>query len=195
MNMQDVRDMYEYNDWANHRLLEMAEKITPVQFIAPSSHSFSSLQATLVHTLDTERVWRFLLQVQDFRSASPTITVFDETGWAGWLQRQGFPPELQTTDVPTVSALRQRWQEEEAAMWAYLSGLRNEDLGSMVRYYVDTSVLRERLLWHCLFHVVNHGMQHRSEAAALLTDYGQSPGGIDFTVFLNERKARQDQQG
>jgi hypothetical protein len=32
-------------------------------------------------------------------------------------------------------------------------------------------------------------MQHRSEAAALLTGYGQSPGEIDFTVFLNERTA------
>ena len=33
-------------------------------------------------------------------------------------------------------------------------------------------------------------MQHRSEAAALLTSYGQSPGEIDFTVFLNERAAQ-----
>jgi hypothetical protein len=30
-------------------------------------------------------------------------------------------------------------------------------------------------------------MQHRSEAAALLTSYGQSPGDYDFTMFLSER--------
>ena len=43
---------------------------------------------------------------------------------------------------------------------------------------------RDRILWHCLYHVVNHGTQHRSEAAALLTDYGSSPGDLDFTLFL-----------
>lgn len=46
---------------------------------------------------------------------------------------------------------------------------------------------RERLLWHCLLHVVNHGTQHRSEAAAILTGYGRSPGDLDFTAFLNEQ--------
>ncbi len=54
MNIQDIQDMYDYNYWANRRLLGMAKKVTPEQFIAPSSHSFSSLQGTLVHTLDAE---------------------------------------------------------------------------------------------------------------------------------------------
>jgi uncharacterized damage-inducible protein DinB len=49
---------------------------------------------------------------------------------------------------------------------------------------------RERVLWHCLLHVVNHGTQHRSEAAAILTGYGYSPGGLDFTAFLNEQPSR-----
>ena len=35
--------------------------------------------------------------------------------------------------------------------------------------------------------IVQIGTQHRSEAAILLTSYGQSPGDFDFTMFVNER--------
>jgi uncharacterized damage-inducible protein DinB len=170
MKIQDIRDMYDYNYWANRRLLEMAEKVTPEQFIAPSSHSFSSLQGTLVHTLDAESSWRH------------------------FLQGQGFQPDMNAADFPTVGTIQQRWQEEEQTMRGYLDGLHDEDLTRIVSYHNEEGILRERLLWHCLFHVVNHGMQHRSEAAALLTSYGQSPGDIDFTLFLNERRAQQKQK-
>jgi uncharacterized damage-inducible protein DinB len=47
---------------------------------------------------------------------------------------------------------------------------------------------RGEFVWHCLLHVVNHGTQHRSEAAALLTEYGSSPGDLDVTMFLNEQR-------
>ncbi|MGZ9221207.1 MAG: DinB family protein [Anaerolineales bacterium] len=42
------------------------------------------------------------------------------------------------------------------------------------------------MLWHAMAHLVNHGTQHRSEAAAMLTDFGHSPGDVDMLYFLNE---------
>jgi uncharacterized damage-inducible protein DinB len=73
-------------------------------------------------------------------------------------------------------------------MRAYLAGLSDIDMENHLRYTTDEGLQRDRILWHCLVHVVNHGTQHRSEAAALLTDFGHSPGDLDFTVFLNEWK-------
>lgn len=165
MNTRDILPLYDYNYWATRRILAASAQVSAEQFLAPTGHGFGSLRSTLVHTLDSECGWRMLCQHQ-------TLAAF------GAMVDDAFP---------TFSGLEQRWHEEERAMRDYLVRLSDNDLTSLVRYTTDEGHKRERLLWHCLLHLVNHGTQHRSEAAAILTAVGHSPGDLDFTVFLNER--------
>jgi uncharacterized damage-inducible protein DinB len=167
MNIQDIHLLYEYNYWANKRILTASANVAQEQFLAPASFPYGGLRGTSLHILDTEWGWRSLFQSID------TAT------------------DLKEEDFPTVAAFESHWKEEEKAMRAYLANLTNEDMESHLRYTTDTGIKRDRILWHCLVHVVNHGTQHRSEAAALLTDYGHSPGDLDFTVFLNEYMNRE----
>jgi uncharacterized damage-inducible protein DinB len=44
-------------------------------------------------------------------------------------------------------------------------------------------------IWQMLVHVVNHGTQHRSEAAALLTGEGRSPGDLDLIDYAESLAA------
>jgi uncharacterized damage-inducible protein DinB len=41
-------------------------------------------------------------------------------------------------------------------------------------------------LWHAMAHLVNHGTQHKTEAAAMLTGFGHSPGDIDMIKYAME---------
>jgi len=165
MNVQDILTLYEYNYWANRRILAAAAKATAEQFLAPASMPFGGLRGTLVHILDAEWGWRMFLQ---------------NDNWSA--------PDLVETDFPDLGSIQKRWVEEEREMRAYLAGLSEQDLNGHRHYRTGKGEPRDRILWHCLLHVVNHGTQHRSEAAALLTDHGHSPGDIDFTLFLNDYK-------
>jgi uncharacterized damage-inducible protein DinB len=164
MQIQDVSLLYDYNYWANGRILGAAARVSLEQLVAPARFSFASLRATLVHTLDTEYGWRMLCQ-------HGTLTL-----------------DMDEAEFPTFAVLEQRWHDEETTMRAYLAALQDEDMTNVVRYTIPNGEQRERVLWHCLVHVVNHGTQHRSEAAAMLTEYGQSPGDLDFTLFLSQRR-------
>jgi uncharacterized damage-inducible protein DinB len=164
MKRKDILTIYEYNYWANRRILASSSRVTQEQLQAPASYPYGGLRGTLVHILDTEWGWR---------------TVFQATGPS---------PVLQEADFPDANALEVHWHKEESAMRAYLESLTDADVEGHIHYTTDLGEERDRILWHALLHVVNHGTQHRSEAAALLTGYGQSPGDLDFTVFLNEWK-------
>jgi uncharacterized damage-inducible protein DinB len=162
MHIKDIHLLYEYNYWANGKILAASASVTHEQFTAPATFPFGGLHGTLLHTIEAEWSWRALFQ--NIKDAS----------------------ELSPADYPSLSAIEARWREEEIAMRAYLASLRDEDMEGHLRYRTDEGVKRDRILWHCLVHVVNHGTQHRGEAAALLTEYGSSPGDLDFTLFLNE---------
>jgi uncharacterized damage-inducible protein DinB len=71
---------------------------------------------------------------------------------------------------------------EQQELRAYLDTLTEATLNSTIRYVIP-GVIRERVVWHILLDVIIHATQHRSEAATLLTSYGQSPGDLDFTLF------------
>jgi uncharacterized damage-inducible protein DinB len=165
MNIRDIHLLYEYNCWANKKLLTASASIPQGQFIKPASFPYGGLHGTLLHTLDAEWGWRALFQKLDDAS------------------------DLLPAAYPDLSTIESRWHTEETAMRAYLATLHDKDMESHLRYTTDTGIERDRILWHCLLHVVNHGTQHRSEAAALLTDFGASPDDLDFTVFLNERRS------
>jgi uncharacterized damage-inducible protein DinB len=162
MNKQDILVLYKYNQWANAKILNAAAPVAPEQFIAPASFPHGGLRGTLVHALFAEWIWR--------------------KRWEGTSPANRLKPE----DFPTVQSLRARWQEEEMQLMDFVDSLTDEKLNGTFSYTNTAGQAFTRVLWQAMAHLVNHGTQHRTEAAALLTDLGQSPGDIDMIYFLSE---------
>lgn len=160
MNKDDIFTLIRFNFWANWRILAACEQLPPDEFtraIIPDP-GWASLRGVLVHILDTEYGWRSVLQAQ------------------------GTGAILEASDFDDVAALHARWVIERTAWFDYAAGLGDESINQGY----DGDVKEGSRVWQTITHVIFHGIQHRSEAAFILTGYGQSPGELDFDVFLQE---------
>jgi len=57
MTAEDIRNLFDYNAWANHRSLEAAAALTPEQFTRDLGSSFKSVRDTLAHIAAAEWIW------------------------------------------------------------------------------------------------------------------------------------------
>ena len=158
MKIDEIKLLYDFNDWADARILEACARVSPEQYAAPTPFGTGrgGLRETMVHILDN--IWQQRITLQ----------------------------ELHEDALPTLAALQARWLTEQREMRAYIATLTEATLNSTIRYVIPGAV-RELPVWLILLDVIIHATQHRSEAAALLTSYGQSPGDYDMIMFLNER--------
>ncbi len=162
MNKEDIQLLYRYNSWANARILNAASNATAEQFLEPASFPHGGLRSTLTHIMFAEWVWR-----KRWQGDSPTSMIKPQ-------------------DFPTFGSLRARWLEEEKALMNFVEKITDDRLNASLEYKSTKGEPKQNILWHLMAHMVNHGTQHRSEAASLLTDRGHSPGDIDLILFLRE---------
>ena len=172
MKIDEIKLLIDYNDWADARTLAACARVSHEQYAAPGSYGRGGLRATMVHILDN--LWQQRITLQGYyRDPLADEAAYDAT-------------ELHEDAFPTLAALQERWILEQREMQAYLDTLSEGTLNGTIRY-VTPGAVRERVVWHVLVDLILHATQHRSEAAALLTGYGQSPGDYDFLLFQNER--------
>jgi uncharacterized damage-inducible protein DinB len=162
MNKQDILTLYRYNQWANHKIWNAAANVTLEHFLADATYPHGGLRGTLVHTLFAEWIWR-----NRWTGTSPSFRITAD-------------------EFPNFESLHARWLEEEQLLMDFVESLTDEKLNGTFQYNDTRGVPHEQVLWKAMAHVVNHGTQHRAEAAAMLTDFGCSPGDVDMIYFLDE---------
>ena len=159
MTSTDLLLLFEYNRWANQRVLKSVARLSPEQFLRELHNSFPSVRDTLCHIMAVEWIWTARCR----GNAPPTLWKAEE--------------------FPVFEALRVRWSEVEREQAEFLSGLRDDQLTAVVKYRDTSAGDRVLPLWQALQHTVNHSTYHRGQVTTMLRQLGAIPQATDLALF------------
>jgi uncharacterized damage-inducible protein DinB len=165
MSPEEIRILYEYNAWANHRAMDAAANLTEEQFTRALGSSFSSVRDTLTHIFAAEWLW-----LERFQGRSPA----------------SLPDAAQFS---TLASLRARWMEHEKHLLGFTKNLTPDDLNRTMEYKTLKFGVYRNPLWQSMQHLVNHGTYHRGQVTTLLRQLGAQPILTDLMHFYRERGA------
>jgi uncharacterized damage-inducible protein DinB len=163
MSPEDMRQLYDYNAWANRRAMEAAAALTPEQFTKPLGSSFSSVRDTLAHIYGAEWIW-----LERFQGRSPASL-----------------PDV--SQFANLVSLRERWLEQEARLLGFARGLTQADLDRAMEYKTLKFGVYRNSLCQSMQHLINHGTYHRGQVTTLLRQLGAQPILTDLMHFYRER--------
>jgi uncharacterized damage-inducible protein DinB len=165
MNANDLRTLYEYNSWANHRMLEACSQLTPEQFRRDLGSSFGSVRDTLVHLCGADWIW-----LERWHGRSHTR----------------FPD---AAEFPDFDSVRQHWSQVEKDILAFVGGLGPDDAARAVQFKTMAGTPNALPLGQCLQHLANHGTYHRGQITTLLRQLGAKAAGTDLITFYREKSS------
>jgi uncharacterized damage-inducible protein DinB len=157
------RTLYDYSCWARDRILAAADGMSEEEYAKPNGFSnYGSLRGILTHQLASEQGYLA-------RWKGETVDRVSEES------------------APNLESITRVWQEQESKMRAYLSGLSDADVEREIVSPIRTGGEFRRPFAMDIMQILNHGTQHRSEAAEALTIVGRSPGDLDLSLYLRTR--------
>lgn len=164
MSKKDIQILYEYNHWADDRILAAASALTEEQFIKDLSSSYCSMRDTLVHILSAEWIW-----LMRWKGISPKVM-------------------LNPADFPNINVLKVKWAEVKKDQANFLNKVTDESLAKMITYVNTLGVEYNYSLGQMMQHVVNHSSYHRGQVTTMLRQLGAAAVPTDFLIFIDMQK-------
>lgn len=177
MDLNDIRNLYAYNLWANRRMFSALDKLSDQQFTSVIQSSFPSIQESVMHILGAEWIWLMRWNGTSPRADGP----FD---LKNLMQKHGVDVE----ELRTVSGLRSFADSLEQKRQEFLRTLTDDTLHAPLRYNGSDGQEFSMPLVQLLQHVVNHGTYHRGQVTTLLRQVGAETVSLDMVFFYREQQ-------
>ncbi len=163
---REAAELFEYNDWANARLLACAAELPDDAWSRDLGGAFPTMLGLLAHMVGAERVW--LIR---FKGETPK-------GRPAWVAD------------PNLPVLRAALEEVESERTAFLRTLTEEELARPISYTLMDGSGGTLPLATLLLHTANHSTYHRGQLASMLRRMGEAPPSTDLLLFAVERLHR-----
>ena len=156
MAQEHLQRLFRHNRWANLLILEACRDLIPDQLAASVAGTYGELGPTLAHLAAAEAgyVWRFDQSAQRL----------------DWDDGDPVPPMATLAEI----------LDQTGSRFIELSTNIADDL--IVSYSIEGEQ-RRWPAWVILGQVIDHGREHRSHAATILTQLGIEPPDIDMWSY------------
>jgi uncharacterized damage-inducible protein DinB len=160
-----LRFMFQYNQWADRRLLDACAALSNEQFTRNLGSSFSSVRDTVVHLYGAEYVWN-----ERFQGRSPSALI----------SGAGFSD---------LASIRTKLEEMDAYYIDFVSRMTQQDLDRVIRYKSFTGDEFSNPLWQSLHQLTNHASYHRGQVVTMLRQLGVKAVSTDLIMYYREQAA------
>ena len=169
MDTDDIRTLYDFNTWANHRVVAMARRLNLREFTKDLGTSYRSVQGTLVHILWGDGQW--MSRFDGWQRPATPIKESDRF-IQDWAELCGAREKADAEIARWARNVDEKWLDADLT---WFSGAANREVTAPKRLLVA--------------HFFNHQTHHRGQAHGLLTAAGQQTGDTDLFLVVPEMLA------
>ena len=119
MNKDDIHLLYEYDRWANNRVLHAASALSTEQFTRDLGGSFRSVRDTLVHIIGGEWGW-----LTYWKEPVPSASFLTDL----WNRHDVL---FSSDSFPDITGVKSKWAEVEREQVEFVNRVTNESLERM----------------------------------------------------------------
>ena len=170
MNLSDIRQLFDYTEWANELAMKAAADLPDEHLRREVAISHKSIFGTLLHMAAAEWVW-----LERWNGRSPAKA----EAWPLWT------PET----CADVDALRGRWKDLVDQRAQYISELDEARLAAELPFKLLSGDADSMKLIDQMRHVANHATMHRGQVVGMIRQLGIDPPSTDLLFYLRRDKS------
>ena len=163
MTLSDIKTLFDFNAWAQDRLMGIVETLSEDQYAKDMGSSHGGVQGTLVHIFASFEMWL--------------------ARWMGHSPKQ----LLNTNDIPTLDSAKKQWSESQQKLASFVNGLKEADLTKVISYTTTEGKNYSTPLWQMMQHLVNHATYHRGQIVTMLRQLGVKPANTDMIFYFRQK--------